>query len=111
LQIRIDFLLRHLERLDIPQDAKERINSVILGIKPDVQKFTKLIDTLLDVSRFRGHKMALIFEKVNISQVVADEVFRIQNQFEEKGVTLGHDIQFDIFGKIDSLRIQQVVAN
>ncbi len=111
LQIRIDFLLRHLETVDIPKEAKEKLGSVIIGIKPDVQKFTKLIDTLLDVSKFRGHKMALIFEKVNISQIVADEVFSIQNQFVEKDVPLEINIQGDIFGKIDSLRIQQVVAN
>lgn len=111
LQMRIDFLLRQFKDLEVSEEVKERIIPIVSGIKPDIQKFTKLIDNLLDVSKFRAHKMSLTFEKVNISHIVQDEVLRIQNQYAEKEVPLEVNIQDDIFGKIDSLRIQQVISN
>lgn len=111
LQIRIDFLLRQIDKINLPDELKDKLTPVIAGIKPDINKFTKLINNLLDVSKFRAHKMSLTFEKVNISNIVRDEVLLIQNQFLEKNVPLEIDIQDDIFGKIDSLRIQQVITN
>lgn len=111
LQIRIDFLLRELEKVEFSGDVKDKMDSVIKGIKPDVKKFAKLIDNLLDVSKFRAHKIALTFEKVNISNIVTDEVHRVQNQFADKGIPLEIDIQGDVFGTIDSIRIQQVITN
>ncbi|MCM2348966.1 MAG: ATP-binding protein [Bacteriovoracaceae bacterium] len=111
LKMRIDLLVRLIETSKFPSNVMEKLAPIVSEIQPDVQKFTKLIEALLDVSRITNKKLQLSFQEVNISKVITDEIKRIENDFKVQNCPLIVNIEDNVIGECDPLRLQQVISN
>lgn len=111
LKMRIDLLARLIETNKFPPEVMEKLRPIVSEIQPDVQKFTKLIEVLLDVSKITNKKLQLNFQEVNISKVISDEVMRIENDFKVQNCPLIVNIQENVIGECDPIRLQQVISN
>ncbi|MBS2029022.1 MAG: PAS domain-containing protein [Deltaproteobacteria bacterium] len=74
-------------------------------------RLSKLIDTLLDVTRLEGRKLALELEEVDLSAVAAEvvQLFSAEAQHADSEVTLR--TPGPVIGVWDRSRLEQVVAN
>lgn len=111
LKARVDLMNMMMAKIQLPEEISQKFRPIIEGIQPDVQKFSKLIETLLDVSKMGESKFFLNKEEVNISHAIFEEAHRLDAEFKKKHTQLDLHIDSDIHGHCDYLRLQQVVAN
>lgn len=111
LRGRIDLLSMILEKNSIPQALSEKLSSTLHGLITQSERISKLVDTLLDVSRIGTGRLFLNKEDINLSELIAETIGRMKPEFEAKKCSLEVNIQKDIHGKWDSLRIEQVITN
>jgi PAS domain S-box-containing protein len=111
LKLRIDLLTKMLHRGNFPEEMKQALFPVISEIKPDLNKFTKLIEMLLDISKINSSKMFLSLDKSNITSILEEELGRIKSEFQSQRIPFESFIQKDLIGECDVTRLQQVVMN
>lgn len=111
LQMRVDLLARIMTKSELSEELGAKVKPIISEIQPDIRKFSKLIETLLDISKLRANKLHLNLQQMNISKVVQEEVNRLKQEFDLQQSPLNIYIQEDLFGMCDPIRLQQVVSN
>lgn len=111
LKMRIDLLSHMLEKGGLPEEVRSKLKPIISEIQPDVQKFAKLIETLLDISKLGSKNLSLSLERCNIGNIIRDEVKRLKSEFAIHQTPLYDEIQEKLEGECDPVRIQQLVAN
>lgn len=111
LQMRVDLLARIMTKSELSEELGAKVKPIISEIQPDIRKFSKLIETLLDISKLRANKLHLNLQQTNISKVVQEEVNRLKQEFDLQQSPLNIYIQEDLFGMCDPIRLQQVVSN
>jgi PAS domain S-box-containing protein len=111
LKMRIDLLSLMIERGRFPQDVQDKLGPIVSEIQPDILKFSKLVDTLLDITKLRAKKLLLSLETCHLSKIILEEALRIKSEFELHQIPLNINIEDMISGQCDQVRIQQVVGN
>lgn len=111
LKMRIDLLSLLMERGKIPKEVHDMLEPIISELKPDVVKFTKLIELLLDFSKHGSSELHLNIENCDLSKIINEEVTRLRPEFASHKTELVAKIQEKILGDCDQVRVQQVVAN
>lgn len=104
---------RQVEQDDPAVFGKDRVKARIAVVLRQVERMSKLIDDMLDVSRIATGKLALDFERVDLGAVVQEVVDRFAEQFAVMNVPLSYDrpaVQ-DAAVRGDRLRLEQVVTN
>ena len=76
-----------------------------------VERLTRLVAELLDVSRIRAGKMTFTVERLSLRNVVRDVVNRFSEQLRSSGVDVNLAIEDDIVGLADQMRVEQIVDN
>lgn len=83
-------------------------------IKRQVAQLTKLVDDLLDVSRITQGRIALVFEPVDLTAVVAQAVETFEPQLNERRhkLSVTHSLEFEnLHVSGDFARLVQCVSN
>lgn len=111
LKLRTDLLALMIEKGKFPKEVIDLIGPIISEIKPDIKNFMRLIETLLDISKISGKEAFLNRKRCNFSNIIRDEALRNEVAFQGQNVELKLDIQADIYGLCDEVRIQQIVSN
>lgn len=76
-----------------------------------VSRLVYLIDDLLDFTRIRTGKFSFTFEELNLSQVVREMIIRFYDEFTHSNMAYTVDIDEDIIGRFDHVRIEQLMDN
>lgn len=76
-----------------------------------IERLTRLIDTLLDVARINSGQLELCLEDVDLCDVARDVASRLESELERSGCTLHIEIPERAVGRWDRLRIDQVITN
>lgn len=76
-----------------------------------VRRIGDLIDNLLNVSLMRTGRFSYKFEDTDLSDVISSMVKRYDTEMEKANCLFYCDIQENIRGILDSLRIEQVIDN
>ncbi len=91
------------------EDTKREMVSIILR---NIERQTKLVTDLLDLSRIESGGMALKMERVSPGAVVADAVESVRHEAEEKGLTLKIELPESLPPvRGDREKLRQVVIN
>lgn len=80
-------------------------------LQRNAQRISGLVDELLDVSRITSGRLELRLERVELRGLVRDVVAREAESTKRAGCTVEVDIDEDIVGCWDRLRLEQVVTN
>ena len=97
--------------LDMIHDEQKTRNAKEI-IKRQAGQLCRLVDDLLDITRFTNKKFKLIKEYTNLNVLVSKAVKDYQINFEEQERTLDTDITADpIFLEVDPVRITQAIGN
>lgn len=111
LKMRIDLLGMLMEKKRFPEAVNDILKPIIKDLKPDLLKFGRLVEILLDFSKLGSDKLHLRIESCDMSKLVREEVERIRPEFEAHKTELVIDVQDKILGECDQVRVQQIVTN
>lgn len=112
LKLSFQMYERGVLRRDPLAYSPEKIHSFIGKNSKQIDRLTRLVDDMLDISRIRTGKLTLKKEPCEISSMLRDILGRTREQFEACGSgqpTIEH-IE-NAFGEWDPLRIEQVLTN
>ncbi|GEJ58216.1 CHASE domain-containing sensor histidine kinase [Anaeromyxobacter diazotrophicus] len=80
-------------------------------IRRNVERLSRLITNLLDISRIGEGRLAIELEPVDLSDVVCEVAGRFEDELARAGSTLQLDVPGPVVGRWDRLRLDQVVTN
>lgn len=110
LKLQLNLLARALTRtegqqLPLPMEAKFQ------AAHRQIARLNALNDSLLDVSRISTGRLSLELQPVDFSQLITECVERLEPEFARVGCAVSIDLQPEVTGYWDPLRLEQVVVN
>ncbi|MFT3765882.1 MAG: ATP-binding protein [Minicystis sp.] len=88
-----------------------RIHGKVGVMQRQVERLSRLINEMLDVSRIEAGRLSLDPEEVDLTEVIRDVATRFSGELERSGSALDLQIAEPIVGHWDRLRLDQVVTN
>ncbi len=93
----------------IPQE-KHRMYLEI--VSSEVKRLTKLVKTMLDLSRIESGRDKITLDKIDINELVRHVIIRLSQKIEQKGILPEIDISDDpLYVMADPDKIEQVLQN
>jgi signal transduction histidine kinase len=94
----------------------EKINHSYVKNLTDVSnrqldRITRLIEDMLDISRISQGKIILNSQRKNLSALVLDVIQRFTDELNEEKISLTSELEEDIYIYCDPSRIEQVITN
>lgn len=110
LRIQLQMAIRNLIRTGrLPR--KEKLLKVLESSTSQVDRLTRLIEDLLDVSRMQSGKLSFHIERVNLSRLLIDVLDRYREPLEASQCDLRIEVEDDVYAFVDHGRIEQVIVN
>jgi signal transduction histidine kinase len=109
LELQVGSLRRAAARPDA--SVLDKINPKLDTIHRQVERLTKLIDNLLDVSRVMVGRFTLQVEPVDFGEVAEDVARRFREQLTKAGCELRLAIERTCVGMWDRMRLDQILTN
>ena len=112
LKLQLQMFQRGIEKQDSLIFTPKRINDLLEKNSRQIDRLTRLVDDMLDISRIRTGKLSLKKEYCELSSILRDILARTREQFENCGSGQPRIEHFDqAAGDWDPLRIEQVLTN
>jgi two-component system, OmpR family, sensor kinase len=90
----------------------EKVSDYVNFTRGQIQRLSKLVDNLLDVSRISSGKFKLQKETFDFGMMVKDVIDRILPIFQKEGTPAPQvEIGEELIGEWDLMRIEQVITN
>lgn len=91
--------------------SKQDFQEVILSALDEVIRLSKVVSSLLELSKAESGKLILQFENTNISDLLLDIIEDAEILSEAKKITLTHTVEKDVMIDIDSSKMHQALLN
>jgi signal transduction histidine kinase len=111
LRLQVDALHRKVSRAEGQHLEPGALLGSLDTVTKQVDRLSRLVADLLDLSRIRSRRFHLDLEALELSQIVADVVSRLQPLAAARGCQLEVTERSEATGYWDRLRIEQVLAN
>jgi PAS domain S-box-containing protein len=108
LQLQIDTLDGALRTLGM---SNEKISGRIQTAARQLDRLSKLVENLLDVSRIRMGRLSLEPENIDLGALVADVLERFRSELAAAACDVRSELMPGVTGSWDTLRLEQVVSN
>jgi signal transduction histidine kinase len=109
LKLHIQMRQRALEKGQVfDHDA---LSKMMKMDEAQVNRITRLIDDMLDISRLTQGRFVLDKETFDLGRMAQDVLDRFSPHFKEQGVEVKTEIEREIFGKWDYFRLEQAFTN
>ena len=94
-----------------PEALAEALPKTLAIVDRQIDRLTKLVSTLLDVSRITAGRLALEAEPLDLSELIRDVSDRFSPEAARCGSELRVRVQPDVHGSFDRMRVEQIVTN
>jgi PAS domain S-box-containing protein len=111
LQLQIQTLLQPPRRSPQAVLSPEQIKAKLEMAYRQVERLTRLIGELMDVSRITAGRLRLELEEIDLSAVVRDVVGRLREEASKAHSYVEVSSVTSVVGMWDRIRVEQVVAN
>jgi signal transduction histidine kinase len=111
LNLQMQSFLKMVRNRTLKQMDDERLERMLSTAYSQVERLAKTIDKLLDVSRFTAGKVAMNFEKVNLSELVKRTIHSFEIQLNKIGCAYQITAPDQVPIVCDLFRIEQVLIN
>ncbi len=102
---------RNLRKADPAAFTLERLAKMFDTDERQIQRITRLIDDMLDISRISSGKLSMNIEQFDLCELIRDLVERSSEQFVAAGCLVKFEVCQSAVGSWDRFRIEQVVMN
>lgn len=110
LKLQVDFQKRVTSKGK--EDYAERFAKFLNDTDQQVNRLSRLVDDMLDVSRIRTGKFTFEWEQIDFCEIVTDVIDRLSDQFEKSGYEIPNIIPCsNAIGRWDRMRLEQIVTN
>jgi PAS domain S-box-containing protein len=93
------------------EEVRDRIRKYVRISASQIERLSRLIEEMLDVSRIGSGKLAMELEPVDLSRLVRGVLADFSEQIRETGAEAGFDAVGEIMVRCDRYRVEQVVTN
>lgn len=107
----IEKILKETNRQELLQTRIEDLLLMIQNSKQELNRFTKLVDVLLDVTRISAGRLILKFKKVDLVLIIQDLLLRFGGMIKQSGSQIETVLPPRIIGCWDKVRVESVVEN
>jgi signal transduction histidine kinase len=90
---------------------REKLQRMLMNSFGQVQRLTRLIDDLLDVSRITAGKLSINPEMMDLSEMVTSVVESFSDEIKKAGCAVTFDAATPVMGNWDRFRIEQALIN
>jgi signal transduction histidine kinase len=111
LGLQIQMNQRRLQKNDDFFSGKKEVEKLLDTTSKQVDRLSKLIESMLDISRIAHGKLILESEEVDFGFLVKEVVERFHEQLSAAGYKYQLNIESCINGRWDRYRLEQVVTN
>jgi signal transduction histidine kinase len=111
LRLRMTLLLRQLSRAALPQTERDHLTQGLARADLQVDRLTRLVGELLDVSRLHSGRLGLTIENVTLPDIVRDVVKRLAEELAGAGCPVEIAMEAAVAGRWDRARLEQVLTN
>jgi signal transduction histidine kinase len=103
---------RLLERAVVAEGARcEKIAHRVASVGRQVERMTRLVSNLLDVTRLRVNRLELTLEPLDLAGLVEQAAGRFQEELARAGRALHLSCAGPVHGSFDRTKLEQVVTN
>jgi signal transduction histidine kinase len=92
-------------------EVAQKFSKFTQDIDSQINRLSKLVEDLLDLSRVRAGNLSLTPEKFNLSVLLSESLEKFSSAFQENHIELKLDLEPGIEFYGDSLRFEQVFMN
>lgn len=110
LRLQLDLISRRLKQTNDETNLK-KLQDGASGASKQVSRLISLIENLLDSTRVTAGKLVLNKEDVDVTDLSRDVVERVHLQAKEVGSEIITDIEENLAGLYDRLRLEQIMLN
>ncbi|WP_437880115.1 hybrid sensor histidine kinase/response regulator [Pseudomonas sp. LRF_L74] len=101
----------HLNRGNQAAFGEDKLKAMFERDERQIQRLIRLIDDMLDVSRIRTGKLSIRPQGFDLAQLVRNICDNFAQQMEHAGCELSLEVDGELPGVWDELRIEQVISN
>lgn len=111
--LKLQLQLVKKRRLQNKADAysPEKMDALVDLIEKQIERITRLVDDMLDISRIRSGKLTVLKDNVNLCQLLTEILNRMEPSLKVARTVVTLECAENITGKWDRLRIDQVFTN
>ena len=111
MKIQVQSRKRMIKKGDASAFSPEKVVSLLESSETQMNRLTHLIDNMLDISKLVNGKLSLIFEPVDMSQLVTDVFENLSDEFRLANCEVNLQLKEGVMVVCDRYRIEQVLTN
>lgn len=111
LKLQIQMRKRNLEKENLVMFTPDRLRQMFEDDSKQVNRISRLIDDMLDITRLTSGKFNLAKEKMDLRDLIQEVMIRFTPQLEAHGIEVKIKASEEIIGYWDQYRIEQVFMN
>jgi len=111
LTLQLQAFLQLIKNETLQNEDPKRLERMLLNSCSQVERLSKTIDNLLDVSRFTTGQMELQREEVNLGELVKKIIQFFSYQLKEVGCEVKLTVKNEVIGFWDPFRLEQIFIN
>ena len=108
LKLQNEIARRKFSRGPLPA---EQTMLLISQVDRQVDRLTRLVEDMIEISRFSSGKFKIVRETFNLSALIADCILSLSQMLQEAGCKLNFEGHQEILISADRFRIEQVLIN
>jgi signal transduction histidine kinase len=90
---------------------ENKLVSMLNSSGKNIDRLSRLVDDMLDISRLSSGKLTLQLEKFELISLIGEVIERLSPVIEEAGSQIRFKDHAEVFGNWDRFRIEQVITN
>lgn len=111
IKLQIQMRRRYIRRGDTSIYRPENVNVLLEKTESQVERLSRLVDDMLDVSRIESGKLSLSLESVDLGALVESVADGFMSEFEAADCSVSIETGGTVVGWWDRYRLEQVIAN
>lgn len=111
LKLQLQMLARQIKKNDLDSFTPEKVIKIIESSDKQMERLSKLIEDLLDVSRITSGKLTLNLEKVDLGEMVKEVMIQYGNHLKDALSKVEVLSAPHVEGYVDKIRLEQVLIN
>jgi len=111
LKLQAQVRKRILSREDFAAFPHEKIKRMVDDDEKQIDRLTRLVDDMLDISRLTSGQFVLNLSEVNLGKMVQEVLERFQPQLQSNEISCSFDSSALVVGMWDHYRIEQIFTN
>ena len=111
INLQIDVLRSLVDSIESQPEITSIMYKFLESTRNQLNRLTRLVDDMLDISRISTGKLKLAFRTTNIKLIIEDVLARFEEQTKASNIEVKFFCDTDIFCLADGERLDQVITN